>query len=69
MDTYELLTNFKNDYDQVDYVDKLRENIIDAYVGILQSMCPDGYDKNPQLVSYVFISCNKRFRESKPKPL
>lgn len=30
-------------------MDKLRENVISAYVGILQSMCPEGYDKNPQI--------------------
>ncbi|KJH53219.1 HEAT repeat protein [Dictyocaulus viviparus] len=36
------------DYDQVDYVDKLRENCITAYTGILQGMRPAGSDSDPE---------------------
>ncbi|CAI4225736.1 unnamed protein product [Auanema sp. JU1783] len=37
-----------NDEAQVDYVDSLRDNVVSSYVGILQSMVPDGADKDDQ---------------------
>lgn len=36
----------------MDYVDSLRENIANAYVGIVQSMITDGADSNPQIVLF-----------------
>lgn len=43
--TAAIVTN-PQDYDQVDYVDKLRENCVMAYTGILQGMRPAGADSD-----------------------
>ncbi|VDL71774.1 unnamed protein product [Nippostrongylus brasiliensis] len=45
--TAAIVTN-PQDYDQVDYVDKLRENCVTAYTGILQGMRPVGSDTDPE---------------------
>ncbi|KAE9420302.1 hypothetical protein Angca_004986, partial [Angiostrongylus cantonensis] len=50
------------DYDQVDYVDKLRENCITAYTGILQGMRPAGSDNDPEKVS-ISMACNFMLRK------
>ncbi|KIH60025.1 HEAT repeat protein [Ancylostoma duodenale] len=47
--TAAVVTN-PQDYDQVDYVDKLRENCVTAYTGILQGMRPAGSENDPEKV-------------------
>ncbi|XGW20154.1 hypothetical protein V3C99_003743 [Haemonchus contortus] len=53
-----IVTN-PQDYDQVDYVDKLRENCIMAYTGILQGMRPNGSDTDPEKKNQAKLSLSR----------
>ncbi|KAK6031114.1 Importin-beta protein [Ostertagia ostertagi] len=53
-----IVTN-PQDYDQVDYVDKLRENCIMAYTGILQGMRPVGSDTDPEKKNQAKVSLSR----------
>ncbi|PIO62384.1 Importin-beta protein, partial [Teladorsagia circumcincta] len=53
-----IVTN-PQDYDQVDYVDKLRENCVMAYTGILQGMRPVGSDTDPEKKNQAKISLSR----------
>ncbi|EYC32404.1 hypothetical protein Y032_0003g1554 [Ancylostoma ceylanicum] len=47
------------DYDQVDYVDKLRENCVTAYTGILQGMRPAGSENDPEKLNQAKQSLSR----------
>ncbi|CAH0557204.1 unnamed protein product [Brassicogethes aeneus] len=39
----------RNDYDMIDYLNELREGVLDAYTGILQGLKGDGASPNPEV--------------------
>ncbi|KHJ96355.1 HEAT repeat protein [Oesophagostomum dentatum] len=56
--TAAVVTN-PHDYDQVDYVDKLRENCVTAYTGILQGMRPAGSENDPEKLNQARQSLSR----------
>ncbi|RCN32631.1 HEAT repeat protein [Ancylostoma caninum] len=56
--TAAVVTN-PQDYDQVDYVDKLRENCVTAYTGILQGMRPAGSENDPEKLNQAKQSLSR----------